>query len=151
MYILYKDTSCDFLLSPWVSTELCGAGRHRGVFFLFIYPQSCVAREDFLWLFTFSLFIHRTVWREKTSCDFLFHYLSTKCVAWEDIVRFSTFSLFIHRTVWCGKTSCDFLLFIYPQTRRTVWRGKTSCDFPFFSLFMHRIVRSGKTSCDFLL
>ena len=70
------NTSCDFLLSLYLSTELCGVGTHRVIFFfLFIYPQNCAAWEHNIWFSSFSLFVHRTVWRGKTSCDFLFLFI----------------------------------------------------------------------------
>ena len=104
-------TSCEFLLSL-LKLLIHRTMRHRVIFyFLFIYPQNCAAWEDIVWFSTSSLFIHRTVRRGKTSCDFLLPlYLSTElcgvgrhrvifyflfiypqnCAAWEDIVWFST-------------------------------------------------------------
>ena len=70
------NTSCDFLLSLYLSTELCGVGTHRVIFFfLFIYPQNCAAWEHIMWFSSFSLFVHRTVCRGKTSCEFLFLFI----------------------------------------------------------------------------
>ena len=108
---------------------------HRVIFyFLLAYLQNCVVREDIVG-FSFSLFIHKAVWRGKTSGDYLLSlYLSTKlCGAGRH--RVISFFIIYPQNVWRGKTSCDFLLSLYLFTELC---GAGRHRVIFFSSFIHR-------------